>query len=100
VGPAATLAEAKALLDARFDAAILDVNLRGRPVYPVAESLLRKNVPFVFCTGYEMVDPEGRFPAAPVLRKPVSAAAVSQALADLLRQPSRQAVPKISRAGG
>jgi CheY-like chemotaxis protein len=85
VGPAATLAEAQALLAKPFDAAVLDVNLRGRPVYPIAEALAERHVPFLFCTGYEMVDPEGRFPEAPVIRKPAHPAAVSAALADLLK---------------
>lgn len=85
VGPAATLAEAQKLLSSGVDAAVLDVNLRGRPVYPVAEALEGRHVPFLFCTGYEMVDPEGRFPDVPVIRKPVHPAAVSAALSDLLR---------------
>jgi PAS domain S-box-containing protein len=85
VGPAATLAEAQALLLKPVDAAVLDVNLRGRPVYPVAEALAERQVPFIFCTGYEMVDPEGRFPEVPVIRKPAHPVAVSAALADLLR---------------
>jgi PAS domain S-box-containing protein len=85
VGPAATLAEAQALLSRHVDAAVLDVNIRGRSVYPVAEQLAKRQVPFVFCTGYEMVDPEGRFPDVPVIRKPAHPAAVSAALADLLR---------------
>ncbi|HET9458469.1 MAG TPA: PAS domain S-box protein [Sphingomicrobium sp.] len=85
VGPAATLAEAQALLSKGVDAAVLDVNLRGRPVYPVAQALQRKRVPFLFCTGYEMVDPEGRFADVPVLRKPAHPAAVSAALSDLLK---------------
>jgi len=84
VGPAATLAEAQALLDKGVDAAVLDVNLRGRPVYPVAEVLRQQQVPFVFCTGYEMVDPDGRFADVPVIRKPAHPAAVSAALSDLL----------------
>jgi PAS domain S-box-containing protein len=84
VGPAATLVEAQALLASRFDAAVLDVNLGGRAVYPVAEALTSKRVPFVFCTGYEVADPEGRFPGVPVIRKPVSGQAVSAALHDLL----------------
>jgi len=84
VGPAATLAEAQALLDKGVDAAVLDVNLRGRPVYPVAEALRQQQVPFVFCTGYEMVDPDGRFSDVPVIRKPAHPAAVSAALSDLL----------------
>ena len=85
VGPAATLAEAQALLSKHFDAAVLDVNLRGHPIYPVAEQLEKLHVPFVFCTGYEMVDPEGRFSHVPVIRKPAHPAAVSAALSDLLK---------------
>ncbi len=85
VGPAATLAEAQSLLARPVDAAVLDVNLRGRPVYPLAEALAERHVPFLFCTGYEMVDPEGRFPDAPVIRKPVHPEAISAALSDLLR---------------
>jgi hypothetical protein len=64
---------------------VLDVNLRGHPIYPVAEQLEKLRVPFVFCTGYEMVDPEGRFPNVPVIRKPAHPAAVSAALSDLLK---------------
>jgi PAS domain S-box-containing protein len=85
VGPAATLAEAQALLSHGVDAAVLDVNLRGRPIYPVAEALRARHVPFLFCTGYEMVDPEGRFANVPVIRKPAHPAAVSAALSDLLK---------------
>jgi PAS domain S-box-containing protein len=85
VGPAGTLAEAQALLTSDFDAAVLDVNLRGRPIYPLAEALAERQVPFLFCTGYEMVDPEGRFANVPVIRKPVHPAAVSAALSDLLK---------------
>jgi CheY-like chemotaxis protein len=85
VGPAATLAEAQALLSKPFDAAVLDVNLRGRAIYPVAEALEERHVPFVFCTGYEMVDPEGRFPGVPIIRKPVRPEAVSAALSELLK---------------
>jgi len=85
VGPAATLSEAQALLLDKVDAAVLDVNLRGRPIYPVAEQLEKLHIPFVFCTGYEIVDPQGRFPDVPVIRKPAHPAAVSAALSDLLK---------------
>lgn len=85
VGPASTLHEAQSLLSARFDVAVLDVNLRGRSVYPLAEALEERQVPFLFCTGYEMVDPEGRFPDVPIIRKPAHPAAVSAALDDLLK---------------
>jgi len=85
LGPAATLAEAHALISSEVDAAILDVNLRGHPVYPVAEALASRDVPFLFCTGYEMVDPEGRFANVPVIRKPIHPSAVSAALSALLK---------------
>lgn len=86
VGPASTIQEAEALLSdpAGLAAAILDVNLHGRPVYPLAEILKDLGVPFVFCTGYEMVDPAGRFADAPVIRKPASPSVLSATLAELL----------------
>jgi PAS domain S-box-containing protein len=89
VGPASTLNEAQLLLSANLDAAILDVNLRGRSIYPLAQALEERDVPFLFCTGYEMADPEGRFPDVPVIRKPAHPAAVSAALADLLKARAR-----------
>ncbi len=50
---AGTVAEATDLANSTaFDVAILDVNLDGQEVYPVAEILSRRNVPFVFVTGY------------------------------------------------
>jgi hypothetical protein len=53
-----------------FDGAILDVNLRGEAVFPVAEQLLARNTPFLFATGYdEWVLPE-RFRDFPRLTKP------------------------------
>ncbi|HYE50011.1 MAG TPA: two-component system response regulator protein-glutamate methylesterase, partial [Azospirillaceae bacterium] len=50
-----------------IDAAVLDVNLRGRTVYAVAEVLTERGVPFLFTTGYDRVDWDAR---VPVLRKP------------------------------
>jgi len=37
---------------ADFDLAILDLNLNGEPVMPVAEALVARGLPFVFATGY------------------------------------------------
>ncbi len=53
VGPFTNLSDA--LLAARneaFDAALLDVNLRGEKVYPVADILTERGIPFVFLSGY------------------------------------------------
>lgn len=54
VGPAATLESATALFRATegIDFAILDVNLRGVSVLPLASHLREQGVPFAFCPGY------------------------------------------------
>ena len=38
--------------NAEFDIAILDVNLNGQPIAPVADALVARGMPFVFATGY------------------------------------------------
>ena len=55
VGPAATVEQGVALVEqnSELDGAILDVNLRGEPVFPLADALIARNVPFVFTTGYD-----------------------------------------------
>lgn len=53
IGPAARLEKAITLAEtADIDGAILDVNLRGKPVYPVATALRTRGIPFIFSTGY------------------------------------------------
>ncbi len=53
IGPAATLSGALALYEScgQVHAVILDINLRGTIVFPLAQRLQRDAVPFVFCTG-------------------------------------------------
>jgi hypothetical protein len=73
-----------ALLDRPIDAAVLDANLNGRSVTPVAEALARREVPFVFATGYgEAGGAPGGFDA-PVIRKPYDVTQVAAAVAELL----------------
>ena len=72
VGPVGRVAEALRILNqGPVDAAILDVNLAGEFVYPLAELLRTRNIPFVFATGYssESIDP--RFGDISVLQKPI-----------------------------
>jgi len=71
-GPFCSLAEANAAVDAQaFDAAILDVNLGGEFVYPLADRLQGLGVPCVFITGYDQEAIEPRFARLPILQKPV-----------------------------
>ena len=53
VGPAATIEAALELArSAEIDAAVLDVNVRGERIDPVAETLLARGIPVLFATGY------------------------------------------------
>jgi len=61
----------KAAKEESFDGAILDMNLNGEAVYPLADFLASRSIPFVFLTGYAQQSVEGRFSEYPVLQKPV-----------------------------
>lgn len=62
VGPCSSVATAlKAATTEAVDLAVLDVNLRGEKVYPVAEALSERHIPFLFLSGYgEEAVPVGR----------------------------------------
>lgn len=72
VGPAASLAEALALVARakQLDGALLDINLRGDMVYPVADALRARSVPFVFVTGYDRASIPVTYADVPVCEKP------------------------------
>jgi CheY-like chemotaxis protein len=60
----------EAVRSADFDLAILDVNLNGQPIAPVADALAARGTPFVFATGYgDRGLPDGHRDR-PVLKKP------------------------------
>jgi PAS domain S-box-containing protein len=81
VGPAATVEEGMRLVETMaLDAAVLDVNLGGRLVYPLAELLRAKGVPIVFCTGYEQLDQPDRYRDCLVVRKPVNLGMLAEEL--------------------
>ncbi len=72
VGPFGRVADAMAALTREhFHAAVLDVNLDGEVVYPVADAVVAKGVPFVFVTGYSADGIDRRFAQVPVLQKPI-----------------------------
>jgi len=53
-----------------LDGAILDINLGGEKVFPVAQRLAERGVPFVFCTAYGAAALPACFAKAPTLAKP------------------------------
>jgi PAS domain S-box-containing protein len=75
VGPFSRVEDALKV-DDDLDAAILDVNLGGQSVYPVAEMLRARGIPFVFMTGYGSASIDPRFAQVPVLQKPIEAKAL------------------------
>jgi CheY-like chemotaxis protein len=83
---AAGIAEALALIAAQPpDAAVLDANLGGEPIHPVAERLAALGVPFVFATGYGRQGVPPQWAGRPVLQKPFPAEALAAAMAEVLR---------------
>jgi len=75
----------KVLAERTPDFAVLDVNVAGALVYPVAEKLAERGVPFLFTTGYGRVGMPDRWSDRPVLQKPYDTSALSQALAGLVQ---------------
>ena len=90
VGPAGSVAVALTLIDrdAQLDAAVLDCNLRGEKVWPVADALSARSIPFLFSTGYGAAGIVPRFSARPVLAKPFDTQRLAGALLPQLRQAS------------
>ena len=82
LGPAATIEDAMAIIEAEpgMDGAILDANLRGEMVFPAADLLLGRGVPFVFTTGYDASVFPARFDHILRCEKPINMRRVTQAI--------------------
>lgn len=82
VGPAATVEEGLAMAAdaAPLDAALLDVNVAGQLVFPVAEALKARGVPIVFSTGYGEGGLSDAWRGHPTIQKPFTEAAIRNAL--------------------
>ena len=80
VGCAAELGEALSMVEKDFDVAVLDADLNGQSVAPVAEILRSMGRPFVFATGYaDKAAPMGF--DAPIVRKPYNVHQIARAVA-------------------
>src|SRR5437763_3517847 len=77
IGPVGSVEEALDVVESdcdRIDGAVLDINVRGVAVYPVANALARRGIPFLFTTGYDAGAIPGTYAAAPRCEKPVDKA--------------------------
>jgi CheY-like chemotaxis protein len=63
-----------------FDVAILDVNLNGQRVWPVADRLAALGIPYILATGGHIEPPPPEHASAPVLSKPFTLDAIEPAL--------------------
>jgi CheY-like chemotaxis protein len=85
IGPAASVEEALGLVATdgnRLDGAVLDINLRNERVFPVADVLTARGVPFIFTTGYDGAAVPGHYAGAPRCQKPVDNAQLLQWLSN------------------
>ena len=78
------------LASEQLDLVVLDVNLQGQRVTPVAEALKERGVPFVVVTGYGSERlPEKALQDAPCLRKPVNGKQLASVISDILARLGR-----------
>jgi DNA-binding NtrC family response regulator len=97
VGPVPTLATALNVMENEqaIELAVLDINLRGELVYPLADALESRGVPFVFASGYDASAVPDRFRHVPLLTKPIDFGDIASELSKI--DNSRAAVP-VARA--
>jgi two-component SAPR family response regulator len=104
IGPFSRLAEAMvAAVHDEIDAGIIDVNLGGEFVYPVADVLTARRIPFVFVTGYGVESIDRRFAYVPIVKKPVQRQVLQRifvpaASADPATLPKRYGGGRVGRA--
>ena len=84
VGPAGTIANALELCEAgAFDAAIVDLNIRGGKAFAIFQALHRHAIPFVIASGYADWTMPAQWAARPRLAKPYSLPMVKEMLESL-----------------
>jgi CheY-like chemotaxis protein len=81
VGPAPNMAAARELIDIeQFDAAVMDVHIRGERVFTLCEVLESRGIPFVLSSGYADWTMPQKWEDRPRLQKPYTLSDVSAAL--------------------
>lgn|SRR5690242_18303546 len=81
VGPAPNMAAARELVEeGKFDAALMDVHIRGERVFPLCDQLDAKGIPFVLTSGYADWNMPEKWRGRPRLQKPYTIDRVEKAL--------------------
>jgi DNA-binding response OmpR family regulator len=89
VGPAGRVARALSLAGSEtLDGAILDVNLAGTEVYPVARALAARQIPFIFVSGFAARRLPTEWRNRPILQKPFQPRDLAESMARVFAQPS------------
>jgi PAS domain S-box-containing protein len=92
VGPFGNLTQAvEAASELDLHGALLDVNIAGQTVYPVADVLESRGVPYAFITGYAAEHVAAEYADAPTLQKPIDSRALERLFAEAERRLSRRA---------
>lgn len=85
VAQAGSVDEARRLAEtAEFDIALLDINLDGESVAPIAEIIERRGVPLLFVSGYETNDLPEPLKKKPLLSKPFSVSKLGALIEEML----------------
>ena len=92
-GPVGVLGEALVVAEAEFDVAVLDINLAGVLVDPLADVLSAKGVPIVFVTGYESSQLTKTYEDSVIIQKPVDFDLLRSTLQQVLCDPNRSSRP-------
>jgi DNA-binding response OmpR family regulator len=88
LGPVGHLEEAVDLASVEtIDAALLDLSVNGKEVYPVATILAERGIPFAFVTGYDAGGIGMIYRERPTLQKPFRSAALERILKGMLSRP-------------
>lgn len=88
-GLAMRVARAREMIGANLEAdiAVLDVNIAGETVYPIAELLRSLQIPIVFATGYGRTGVVEDWQSCPILQKPYTEREMAAALRTALSNP-------------
>jgi DNA-binding response OmpR family regulator len=85
VAEAGNIRDAQVLAETMFfDMAILDINIAGSSIAPVATIIARRGLPFIFVSGYGLASRPEEFIERPALQKPVSISILGETINAIL----------------